>query len=191
MIYDNLSVSPAGHLTFADCDTTELAQTYGTPLQVLDENRIRNRCREYKKAMADYLPAGSRPLYASKALSIKRIYEIMKEEGMGVDVVSSGELYTAARAGFPMEHAYFHSNNKTDADIAFAMDKGVGYFVVDNAEELYAIENEAKSQLNEQKEKENFYKKAEISGTTLVKYTGEEETVSIPEGITTIKNSAF
>ena len=79
-------------------------------------------------------------LYASKAASYKRIYEIMAEEGMGIDVVSSGEIFTAAKAGFPLEKAFFHSNNKTDADILFAMESGVGYFVADNAEELYAID---------------------------------------------------
>ena len=89
------------------------------------------------------MPAGSHPLYASKALSLKRIYEIMKEEGMGIDVVSSGELYTAVKAGFPMEKVYFHGNSKTDADIAFAMDHNLGCFVCDNEDELKAINLEA------------------------------------------------
>ena len=146
MLYDNLSVSPAGHLMFAGYDTTALAQTYGTPLQVLDEDRIRNRCREYKEAMAAYLPAGSRPLYASKALSIKRIYEIMQQEDMGVDVVSAGELYTAVQAGYPMENAYFHGSSKTDGDIRFAMENRIGFFVCDNADELDAIDAEAARQ---------------------------------------------
>ena len=75
----------------------------------------------------------------SKASSFKRIYAIAREEGMGVDVVSAGEIYTALQAGFPMEQVWFHSNNKTDWDIAFAMDNGVGCFVVDNREELDAI----------------------------------------------------
>ncbi len=143
MLYNNLGISDAGHLTFAGYDTAELAQTYGTPLMVMDEAVIRNRCRTYISAMQAYLPAGSRPLYASKALSIKRIYEIMAQEGMGIDVVSAGELYTAAEAGFPMENAYFHGNSKTDRDIAFAMDKGLGCFVCDNADELDAIDAEA------------------------------------------------
>ena len=93
--------------------------------------------------MEAYLPAGSQPLYASKALSLKRIYEIMREENMGVDVVSAGELYTAVRAGFPMENAYFHGNSKTDADIRFAMENGIGYFVCDSMDELTAINAEA------------------------------------------------
>ena len=143
MLYQNLAVNQAGHLTVAGHDTTALAQQYGTPLMLMDETMIRNRCREYIKAMADYLPAGSKPLYASKALSLKRIYEIMREEGMGVDVVSSGELYTAVKANFPMENAYFHGNSKTDGDIRFAMDNGIGYFVCDSMDELNAINAEA------------------------------------------------
>lgn len=146
MLYDNLSVSRENHLTFAGYDTTALAQNYGTPLQVLDENRIRNRCREYKQAMEAYLPAGSRPLYASKALSIKRMYEIMQQENMGVDVVSAGELYTAAQAGYPMENAYFHGSSKTDGDIRFAMENRIGFFVCDNADELDAVDAEAARQ---------------------------------------------
>ncbi len=78
-------------------------------------------------------------MYASKALSIKRIYKIMAEEGMGVDVVSRGELYTAVKAGFPMEKACFHGNSKTDEDISFAMDHGIGSFVCDGMDELTAV----------------------------------------------------
>ncbi len=143
MLYQNLSVSPEGHLCFGGWDTTELAKEFGTPLMVMDEAVIRGRCREYLGAAKAYLPAGSQPLYASKALSLKRLYEIMKEEGMGIDVVSVGELYTAVRAGFPMEKAYFHGNSKTDSDIAFAMEQGIGYFVCDNEDELCAINAEA------------------------------------------------
>ena len=143
MLYDHLGINPAGHLTFAGYDTTTLAQQYGTALLVMDELRIRSRCREYITAMEKYLPAGSRPLYASKALSIKRIYEIMGEENMGVDLVSAGEMYTASRAGFPMENSFFHGNSKTDKDIAMAMELGVGYFICDNTEELDAIDAEA------------------------------------------------
>ncbi len=143
MLYKNLGVTRQGQLTFAGCDTAELVQTYGTPLMVMDEELIRSRCRIYRQAMQQALPAGSRPLFASKALSIKRIYEIMKEENMGVDVVSAGELYTAYKAGFPMENAFFHGNSKSDRDIRFGMDCGIGWFVCDNAEELEAIQAEA------------------------------------------------
>lgn len=146
MIYENLSVNSDGHLLFAGYDTLELAKEFGTALFVMDENRIRQRCREYQQAMAAHLPAGSHPLYASKAMSIKRIYQIMKEENMGVDVVSPGELYTAVKAGFPMENAYFHGSSKTDEDIRFAMEHKVGFFICDNADELDAIDAEAARQ---------------------------------------------
>ena len=143
MLYDNLSVNSSDHLTVAGYDTAALAEQYGTPLMVMDEMRIRNRCRTYQSAMAEFLPAGSRPLYASKALSIRQLYRIMAQENMGIDVVSCGELYTAYSAGFPMENAFFHGNAKTDRDIAFAMDHGLGWFVCDNETELAAIDREA------------------------------------------------
>lgn len=140
MICNNLAVNEAGHLCLGGQDTTELAKLYGTPLYLMDENRIRERCRTYLGAMKEAFGAGSLPLYASKAASFKQIYRIMKEEEMGIDVVSSGEICTAVSVGFPMERAYFHSNNKTDADIDYAMEHGIGYFVVDNREELDVIE---------------------------------------------------
>lgn len=140
MICTNLSVNEQGHLCIAGRDTVELAEKYGTPLYVFDEDRIRERCRTYQTALAEAFGEKACALYASKAASFRAMYRIMKEEGMGVDVVSSGEIYTALSAGFPLEKAYFHSNNKTDADIAYAIENGIGYFVVDNREELDAIQ---------------------------------------------------
>ena len=140
MIAKNLSVNNTAHLCFAGRDVVELAQKYGTPLYLLDEDMIRERCRTYRTAMQAAFGADALPLYAGKALCVKDIYRVMREEGMGIDVVSSGEIYTASAGGFPMERAYFHGNNKTDADIAFAMEKGVGCFVCDSVEELDAIE---------------------------------------------------
>lgn len=139
MLSENINVNGRGHLTFADFDTTLLAEKYGTPLYLMDEDRIRNNCRLYKKAMTESFGQDSFPAFASKAACFKRIYEIMKEEEMGIDLVSSGEIYTAVKAGFPMEKSFFHGNNKTDCDIAFAMDMGVGYFVADNRYEIEAI----------------------------------------------------
>ena len=138
MLYKNLAVKD-GKLTFCGYDTTALARQFGTPLMVMDEALIRSRCRIYREAMEKYLPAGSRPLYASKALSIRRMYQIMTEENMGVDVVSIGELYTAVQAGFCAGNAFFHGNSKTDRDIRFAMEQGVGCIVCDNSQELDAI----------------------------------------------------
>ena len=143
-ICENLS-SEGGELLFAGQSTKALAKKYGTPLYLMDEDRIRNRVNVYRVALQNAFGDKGKLLYASKAASFKRLYEIMREEGVGIDVVSSGEIRTAIAAGYPLEKAYFHSNNKTDADIAYAMDNGVGYFVVDNDEELYAIENEAKA----------------------------------------------
>lgn len=143
MLCENISTVGA-HLHFAGVDTAELAEKYGTPLYLMDEDKIRNNCRIYKKAMADFFGNGSFPVYAGKAACFKRMYEIMKEENMGVDLVSSGEIYTALKAGFPMEKAFSHGNNKTDWDISFAMDNGVGYFMVDNMCEMRAIDALAK-----------------------------------------------
>ena len=138
LICDNLSAVD-GVLHVAGQSTAALAQQYGTPLYVMDEDRIRNRARVYRDTLQECFGDKGHALYASKACSFKRMYAIMAEEGLGVDVVSCGEMATAHRAGFPMECAYFHSNNKTDEDIRFAMDCGVGTFVVDHPEELTAI----------------------------------------------------
>ena len=142
MICDNLTVKD-GVLYFAGQNTVELAKKYGTPLYLLDEDKIREKCRIYKHAFEKHFGPGSQPLYASKANCFKRIYEIMTEEKMGIDVVSSGEIYVALKAGYDLSDAYFHSNNKTDEDIAYAMEKGIGYFVADNVEEVKAVEKEA------------------------------------------------
>ncbi|MBO6054728.1 MAG: diaminopimelate decarboxylase [Oscillospiraceae bacterium] len=139
----NLSINAQGHLCFRGHDTLDLAAEYGTPLYLLDADRVRENCRIYLDTFLECFPAGSKPLFASKALSFTGIYRIMKELGMGIDVVSSGEIHTARNAGFDLSQAFFHSNNKTDEDISFAMDAGVGYFVVDNPEELLAIQAEA------------------------------------------------
>ena len=142
MICDNLTVKD-GVLYFAGQNTVELAKKYGTPLYLLDEDKIREKCRIYKHAFEKHFGPGSQLLYASKANCFKQIYEIMTEEKMGIDVVSSGEIYVALKAGYDLSDAYFHSNNKTDEDIAYAMEKGIGYFVADNVEEVKAVEKEA------------------------------------------------
>ena len=141
-VCDNITTKD-GVLYFAGQNTLELAKEYGTPLYLMDEDKIREKCRAYKAAFAKHFGGNSQPLYASKANCFKRIYEIMKEENMGIDVVSSGEIYVAKQAGFDLSHAFFHSNNKTDADIAYAIENGIGYFVADNVEEVKAVEAEA------------------------------------------------
>lgn len=140
MICENLKRNENGELCFAGLELSPLAKKYGTPLYLYDEERVRHNCRVYLDAVKEGFGENARVMYASKAASFKRLYEIIKEEGLGVDVVSCGEIYTAALAGFPLENAYFHSNNKTAEDVEFAIKNGVGYFVVDNAEELFAID---------------------------------------------------
>ncbi len=140
MICENLNVNSDGNLTFAGRDVCQLAKTYGTPLYLMDEERIRHNCRVYVKAMKECFGDTALPLYASKAASFKQIYHIVREEGMGVDVVSGGELYTALAAEFPAENIYFHGSNKTDCEIEYAIKSGVGYLVADSIEEICAID---------------------------------------------------
>lgn len=139
MLYDNLAVNEEGHLTIGGVDSTYLAEKYGTALYVLDEDKIRANCQTYRKAMTAHFGEGARPLFAGKALCFKGMYRILEEEGMGADVVSPGELYTALAAGFPAERLFFHGNNKTDEDILYGLDSGVGYFIVDNDTELQKL----------------------------------------------------
>ena len=131
-----LNVNEKGHLTIGGCDTLELAKEYGTPLYVLDENVIRETCRSYVNSFKKFYDGNGMPLYASKALSCKELCRIAKEENIGLDVVSGGEIYTALQVGFPMEKVHFHGNNKTADEIRFAIESNVGKFVVDNLYEL-------------------------------------------------------
>lgn len=142
MICSNLEKSPSGALIFAGLDTVELAARYGTPLYLFDADRVRYNCRSYTEGMKAF-SGGGIAAYAGKAACFKELYRIMKEEGMYIDVVSRGEIATAGDAGFDLSRAFFHSNNKTDADIDFALDRGVGYFVVDGEDELFALESAA------------------------------------------------
>ena len=139
LICDNLSVTD-GVLHFAGQSTAALAQQYGTPLYLMDEDRIRNRARVYRDTLRECFGDKGHAIYASKACAFKQMYAIMAEEEMEVDVVSCGEIASAYAAGFPMERVHFHSNNKTDADIVYALERGVGRFVVDHPEELAAID---------------------------------------------------
>ena len=86
MIANNIGINEKGHLTFAGQDTVALAEKYGTPLYLMDENKIRQHVRTYKNAMAKYMPKGSMPEFASKAFSCKQIYRIMAEEGIDYNI---------------------------------------------------------------------------------------------------------
>lgn len=139
LLHDNYSINNDGHFTVCGHDTTLLAKQYGTPLYLIDEDKVRQMCKAYTSCAKKYFEQ-CEILYASKALSFKEIYRVAKSENMSVDTVSCGEMYTALSAGFPAEKIYFHGNNKTKADIEFAIKNGVGCFVADNERELSLID---------------------------------------------------
>ncbi len=143
ILHKHFDTNSDGHLTIGGVDSVALAKKYGTPLYVIDENAVREQCRTYLAAAKEHFGEGALPLYASKALCFTEMYRIANEEGLGIDCVSGGELYTAKHAGFPAERIYFHGNNKTDKDICDALNMGVGTFVVDNREELISLGAEA------------------------------------------------
>ena len=140
MLCHNIGRDAQNCLTFAGQNVSALAAQYGTPLYLMDEDRIRENCRLYTSVMREAFGEGSFPIYASKAACFKRIYTILQEEGMAADLVSIGEIHTAYAAGFPMERTYFHGNNKTDEEIAYAMECGVGCLIADGESDLDAID---------------------------------------------------
>ena len=109
-VSEDLQVNAQGHLTIGGQDTVELAKQYGTPLYVMDEDLIRKHCRSFKQSMDKFYQGKGLVCYASKAFSCKAIYRVMQEEGLGVDVVSGGELYTAMQTGFDSSKICFHGN---------------------------------------------------------------------------------
>jgi len=137
-VMDCLDINRKGHLTIGGLDTVDLAEKYGTPLYVMDEDVIRRNMRAYRDSIKKHYGDGL-ALYAGKAFCIKAMCGIAAEEGLGLDVVSGGELFTAKAAGFPPERIFFHGNNKTRRELTEALDYGVGRIVVDNAEELMLL----------------------------------------------------
>jgi len=133
---ETLKINNNGNLELGGRDVAEIAKEFGTPLYIMDEQRIRQNCRVYTKAINDYYGGHGMALYAGKALACKYIFNIIKEENMGIDVVSGGELYTALSVGFPPEKIYFHGNHKIEDELILALTVGVGKFVVDNKSEL-------------------------------------------------------
>ena len=141
ILYENFKINSKGHLEIGGCDAHDLAETYGTPLYVMDENRLRQNCRAYKNAVKKYFGEdGGDIAFASKALSFLGIYRIIDEERLSTDIVSPGELETVKAAGFPLSKAYFHGNNKTDFDIELGLQNNIGIFVADNTEEIEALD---------------------------------------------------
>lgn len=132
-----------GNLSIGGCDLTELAEKYGTPLYVLDEETIRAVCRDYKKAFSKYKKV--RMMYASKALCTMGTSVLISSEGFGFDVVSGGEIYTLHKAGIDMSNVLFNGNNKSIDELNLALDLGVGRISVDNFLELSLLNELAKS----------------------------------------------
>lgn len=146
LVSDSLSVNSCGHLTVGGADVVTLAKKYGTPLYIMDEDKIRRTCREYVSALTKCWGDKFLVQYASKAFCTKYMYKILNEEGLGADVVSGGELYTALKAGFPSNKLVFHGNNKTAAELRFALESEIREIIVDNVEELELI-NEIATEL--------------------------------------------
>ena len=128
---ETLKVNNAGHLEIGGVDCCDLKKQFGTPLYVMDQNYIENMCTIYadtlKKEYGDGMIA-----YASKAFSCKQMYRIVNSMGIGIDVVSGGELYTASQVDFPMNKVCFHGNNKLLKELELAVELGVKYVVIDS-----------------------------------------------------------
>jgi diaminopimelate decarboxylase len=138
------NVNEKGHFLFGGWDVTELAAQFGTPLYVLSEEAVRARCRAVKESFMDRWK-NSLAVYAGKAFLPLAMCRIIAAEGLGLDVVSGGELHTAKSAGFPMEKIFFHGNSKTAEELRYALETGVGRIVVDGPSELDVLEEVARA----------------------------------------------
>ncbi|MCM1545550.1 MAG: diaminopimelate decarboxylase [Clostridiales bacterium] len=132
---NTLKANAAGHLEIGGCDALRLAERFGTPLYVYDEQYIRNMMRVFKDTIDKYYGGNGNVLYASKAFSCLAMYRIAEQEGIGCDAVSGGELYTALKAGFNAKNIYVHGNNKTYEELVQAVEAGVGGVVIDSYRE--------------------------------------------------------
>lgn len=138
-VSENLAVNERGHLTVGGVDVMDLKEKYGTPLYVMDEDMIRSHLRTYREALNTYYNGNGLCQFASKAFCTKYMCNLVAEEGLGLDVVSGGELYTALSAKFPADKICFHGNNKTKDELTFAIGHNVGTIVIDNIYELEQV----------------------------------------------------
>lgn len=136
-LFDGMTVEN-GELNISGVGVSELKAQYGTPLYVYDENMLVNQCRTFINNFKS-LKFNTEVLYASKAFSCLEVLRIASREGLGVDVVSLGEIHTAYKAGYDMRRAYFHGNNKTREELQYALEVGVGTIVIDNDYEYEMI----------------------------------------------------
>lgn len=142
-LHGTARVNGLNHLEIGGCDTVDIAKRYGTPLYVMDEQLIRENCREYRESFRR-LYGRTRVAFAGKAFLNMAMCRIVEQEGLYMDVVSGGEIYTALKAAFPAERLIFHGNNKTPEELSLAIDSGVGRIVVDNLDELYRLDELSK-----------------------------------------------
>jgi len=135
----NTEVNEQDHLVIGGCDIVDLAGEFGTPLYLFDESTLRQKCRKFKDEFRRYYP-DTLVIYASKAFLNRALALIFREEGLGLDIVSGGELSIAHSVDFPLDKVYFHGNNKTLEELNLALDWGVGRIVVDNFYELELLD---------------------------------------------------
>lgn len=131
-------VNDQDHLEIGGCDVPSLVKRFGSPLYILDEETLRTACRQYRQAFQSHYPGDSLVIYASKAWNCLAVCAIVASEGLGIDVVSGGELYTAIQAGISPDKIYFHGNNKSLDELRFAIETGCT-IVVDNWLELETL----------------------------------------------------
>jgi len=143
-VSDCLGINEKGRLTIGGYDTVDAAQKFGTPAYVFDEAEIRRNCRDFVGSINENYDGNGMVLFASKAFCCKEMCRICAEEGMGLDVVSGGELFTALSVKFPAEKIYFHGNNKTPDELKQAVASNVGRIVVDNIFELESLDKIAR-----------------------------------------------
>ncbi|MEH7403801.1 diaminopimelate decarboxylase [Gottfriedia acidiceleris] len=138
-LHGNSRINNEGHLEIGGCDTVDLVKNYGTPLYIYDEALIESKCREFHEALRE-TGMKYQVAYASKAFLCVEQARLIEREGLCLDVVSGGELYTALQAGYPAEKIHFHGNNKTIEEIDEALNAKIGCFVVDNFFELEVLQ---------------------------------------------------
>lgn len=142
MLFGTQRINSKGHLEIGGCDTVELAQSFGTPLYVMDEKLVRQNCRDFLESFRKRYP-NSDIAFAGKAFLNTAMCRVLDQEGLSLDVVSAGELYTAIKARFPAERIYFHGNNKSEGELEMALNREVGRIVVDNMRELEILNSMA------------------------------------------------
>ncbi len=137
-LHGTMRINDRGHLEIGGCDAVDLVAAWGSPLMVIDEVLLRENCRRYRQAFEQ---GGTSVYYASKAFLATALARIIDDEGLGLDAVSGGELTIALAGGFPPEKILLHGNNKSPAEIKFALNCGIGRFVVDNPYEVALLED--------------------------------------------------